>query len=478
MGGCCLDKLNERSLACGLMATLMWFRRDLRLYDNPALNAAISSATETGDGRVVPLFVLDENLWGPSGDARRAYMLASLASLDESLAGNLIVRIGEPAKVISELVDKHEINSVHISADFAPYGIARDKKVEAALRALNKNVELVATGSPYAVAPGRVTKDDGTPYLVYTPFYKAWLKHGWRNPAEPLTSKANWWAPVKSESLPPLANKQQLEVWQADAGEDAAWRRWADFKKKHLAEYGEDRNRPDLDSTSKLSVHLRWGEIHPRSLLAELDDSKSQEVFRKELAWREFYADVLFQTPNSVNVSMNPAWENMGWNFGKTEKSALAAWQEGKTGYPFVDAGMRQLLATGWMHNRVRMVVGSFLVKDLHVHWRYGAQWFMQQLRDGDLASNVHGWQWVAGCGTDAAPYFRVFNPVMQGLKFDPNGDYVRRWVPELSHLKGAAAHEPWESSDGYAHGYPKRLVEHSVEREETLRRYEASKKK
>jgi deoxyribodipyrimidine photo-lyase len=460
------------------MASVMWFRRDLRLFDNPALNAAISAAKDGGDGRVVPLFILDENLWGPSGEARRAYMSASLASLNESLAGNLVIRIGEPTKVISELAQNHEIDSVHIAADFAPYGMKRDDLVDKMLNKLNKKVELIRTGSPYAVDPGQVTKDDGTPYRVYSPFYRAWLLRGWHRPVETPTKGVNWWSPVKSEKLPVLAKEPQLATWAADAGEDAAWRRWADFKKKHLGEYGEDRNRPDLDSTSKLSVHLRWGEIHPRSLLAELNDSKSQEVFRKELAWREFYADVLFHTPNSVSVSMNPAWENIGWSFNKAEKAALLAWQEGKTGYPLVDAGMRQLIATGWMHNRVRMVVGSFLVKDLHVHWRYGAKWFMQKLRDGDLASNVHGWQWVAGCGTDAAPYFRVFNPVMQGLKFDPEGDYVRRWVPELSHLKGATAHEPWDAPNGYSHGYPKRLVDHSIEREETLRRYEASKKK
>lgn len=459
------------------MPSIMWFRRDLRLLDNPALNAAVSAAQASGDGRVVGLFIFDEEIWGPAGLARRAYLNASLTKLSESMNDNLLIAAGDPHEVITKLAVDHSITSVHIAADFCPYGMKRDQLVADTLAQLSAPVELITTGSPYAVAPGRVTKDDGTPYRVYTPFYKSWLKHGWREPAQASKSEIDWWKPSKGTPLPKIDGPSQLiDIYQADAGEAAAWQRWADFKVRDLASYDDGRNRPDLDTTSKLSTHLRWGEIHPRSLLAELGDSKSDETFRKELAWREFYADVLFQTPDSVTKSMNQAWESMGWQFSKTDEKALEAWKNGMTGYPFVDAGMRQLKATGWMHNRLRMVVGSFLVKDLHIHWRHGAKWFMTQLRDGDLASNTHGWQWVAGCGTDAAPYFRVFNPVTQGLKFDPDGEYVRRWVPELSHLKGALAHEPWESPDGYAHGYPKPLVDHAEEREETLRRYQASK--
>lgn len=455
----------------------MWFRRDLRLSDNPALNAAISAAKEDGDGRVVGLFIFDEKLWGPAGLARRAYLNASLKSLDDSMGNNLVIASGEPSQILANLVSEHSIKTVHIGSDFCPYGISRDLQVHETLAKLSPASELITTGSPYAVAPGRVTKDDGTPYRVYTPFYKSWLKHGWREPAAGPPKDIHWWQPNKSESLPALEGKSELmTIYQAGAGEAGAWNRWVEFKKKNLSDYSEGRNRPDLDSTSKLSNHLRWGEIHPRSLLAELGDSKSHETFRKELAWREFYADVLFHTPESVSTSMNQAWESMGWQFTKAEESALQAWQDGVTGYPFVDAGMRQLKATGWMHNRLRMVVGSFLVKDLHIHWRHGAKWFMENLRDGDLASNTHGWQWVAGCGTDAAPYFRVFNPVLQGLKFDPDGEYVRRWVPELAHLPGALAHQPWDSPNGQSRGYPKPIVDHSEERDETLRRYQASK--
>lgn len=473
-----LRQANHLSLASLPMPTLMWFRRDLRLRDNPALNASIEAAIASGDGRVVPLFIFDESLWGPAGLPRKAYLKSSLTHLNESLDRNLLIMQGEPAEVLTRLIDEHQITSVHVSEDFGPYGRSRDKSVEAALAEFSPMVELTKTGSPYAVSPGRVTKADGSPYRVYTPFYKGWLAHGWRKPAPSASKKFSWWQPEKGVAMPDVsATPEALAAMAEESGEDAAWRRWAAFKKNHLADYDEGRNRPDLDSTSKLSTHLRWGEIHPRSLLAELNDSKSHETFRKELAWREFYADVLFHEPKSSTQSMNQAWESMGWRLTKNDEKALAAWQQGLTGYPFVDAGMRQMLATGWMHNRVRMVVGSFLVKDLHVHWRYGASWFMRNLKDGDLASNSHGWQWVAGSGTDAAPYFRVFNPVTQGLKFDPNGEYVRRWVPELAHLKGSSAHEPWNEADGYQGGYPQRLVDHGEEREETLRRYSESRK-
>jgi len=472
-----LDINARLSLACGQMAAIMWFRRDLRLADNPALNAAVAAAQASGDGRVVGLFILDEELWQPAGLARRAYLSASLKSLNESMDGNLLTLKGEPSKLITQLSEQTQIDSVHICADFCPYGIKRDLSVQKSLSALTPPVELITTGSPYAVAPGRITKDDDTPYRVYTPFYKSWVKHGWREPAKPVAAKIDWWLPCPSQPLPDLLGGEEIvRTYQLDAGEKAAWQRWVEFKKQDLSDYAEGRNRPDLDSTSKLSAHLRWGEIHPRSLLAELGDSKSHETFRKELAWREFYADVLFHTPDSVTTSMNQGWESMGWDFTKADQKTLKTWQDGLTGYPFVDAGMRQLKETGWMHNRLRMVVGSFLVKDLHIHWRHGARWFMQNLRDGDLASNTHGWQWVAGCGTDAAPYFRVFNPVLQGLKFDPDGEYVRRWVPELAHLPGALAHEPWEAPEGYANGYPRPIVDHAEEREETLRRYQASK--
>jgi deoxyribodipyrimidine photo-lyase len=251
------------------------------------------------------------------------------------------------------------------------------------------------------------------------------------------------------------------------AGEDAAMRRWRAFRDGPLADYGTARNRPDLAGTSQLSTALKFGEVHPRTLLAELDPER-HDAFAKELAWREFYADVLFHRPETAREYLRQEYARMRY---AAPGQDFDAWCEGRTGYPFVDAGMRQLRAEGWVHNRVRMVVASFLVKDLHVEWQHGARHFMRWLRDGDLASNQHGWQWVAGCGTDAAPYFRVFNPVGQGVKFDPSGDYVRRYVPELRHLTGAAAHTPWNADDGYDHGYPTRILDHAEERAEALAR-------
>ncbi|HUV48921.1 MAG TPA: deoxyribodipyrimidine photo-lyase, partial [Actinomycetes bacterium] len=372
-------------------------------------------------------------------------------------------------------------STVHVSADFGPYGAARDRAVESALA--HTGDELVRSGSPYAVSPGRVRKGDGTPYRVYSPFYRAWTSHGWRAPATAPASLP-WATGVPSDGIPTADRDQpDAQVCQPrqtqpsqpelpEAGEEAALARWQHFHETALDHYADDRNRPDLDGSSRLSVHLKYGELHPRTLLAELGDSKSHEVFRKELAWREFYADVLHHAPDTARDYLRPEFAAMSYDIGPNADTRLEAWQQGRTGYPIVDAGMRQLLAEGWMHNRVRMIVASFLVKDLHLEWQVGARWFMRHLVDGDIASNSHGWQWTAGCGTDAAPYFRIFNPITQGLRFDPDGDYVRRYVPELRHLPGKQAHEPWDAEDGHLTDYPERIVDHSVERQESLARY------
>ena len=260
-----------------------------------------------------------------------------------------------------------------------------------------------------------------------------------------------------------------------DAGERAALTRWQDYVADDLGDYHDGRDRPDLHATSRMSVHLKWGEIHPRTMLAELsgDTRKSVGTYRKELAWREFYADVLHQRPETARDYLRPEFARMDYD---EPGPAFEAWQEGRTGFPIVDAGMRQLRATGWMHNRVRMIVASFLVKDLHVEWQHGARHFMHWLVDGDLASNQHGWQWVAGCGTDAAPYFRIFNPTTQGKKFDPAGDYVRRWVPELRDVADKHVHEPAEDPAGLPEGYPAPIVDHAEARREALDRLERIK--
>jgi deoxyribodipyrimidine photo-lyase len=252
------------------------------------------------------------------------------------------------------------------------------------------------------------------------------------------------------------------------AGETQAIATLKRFIANRLSRYHELRDRPDIGGTSHLSHALSHGEIHPRTILSLLPDTPGTEVFVKELAWREFYADVLHQNPHSLTDYLDVKFKKMRYN---DPGKALDAWKQGNTGYPMVDAGLRQLRQTGWMHNRVRMIVASFLIKDLHIEWQHGADWFERNLTDFDPASNSHGWQWTAGCGTDAAPYFRIFNPVTQGLKFDPDGEYVRKYVPELRHLPGASAHEPWNNPHGYSLGYSKRIVDHAIERDESLAR-------
>jgi len=450
------------------MPTVLWFRRDLRVNDNPALLAAVAAARADGDGVVTALFVLDSALWGPAGAVRRAALLDALRALDASIGDSLLMRHGAPADVVPAVAQAAGARSVHIAADFGVYGMQRDAQVEAALA--ERGIELIRTGSPYAVGPGRVLKGDGTPYRVYTPFYKAWLAHGWRQPADDAPTDITWAAPDGCDGYPDRPDLGSLEL--PEVSEAAARARWHDFRGAGTNAYQQLRDRADLSGTSKLSADLKWGTIHPRTLLADLDDSEGDTVFGKEIAWREFYADVLFHNLASRHDNLDTRFNHMVFAEGPEADAAFDLWCQGRTGYPFVDAGMRQLLAEGWMHNRVRMVVASFLVKDLHLPWWRGAKWFMRNLADGDGASNTHGWQWTAGCGTDASPYFRVFNPVTQGKRFDPEGDYVRRYIPELAHISGASAHEPWLAADGYANGYSEQIVNHAMEREEALRRF------
>ncbi|WP_435201788.1 cryptochrome/photolyase family protein [Janibacter sp. GS2] len=447
-----------------MSTALLWFRRDLRLRDHPALHEA------AGRGDVLPLFVIDPSLWKPSGGAKLAWLAATLRSLDESMDGRLVVRLGDPAEVVPRVAAEVAADSVHVSRENEPYGMARDHRVVAALR--EAGVEGVATGSPYAVDPGTLTTKGGTPFRVFTPFARAWQEHGWPS-ALPAPRGVRWVEADSDGRVAAMIDRaiRECPIELPAAGEEAARRRWERFRDGPLQDYDGDRDRPDRDGTSRLSADLHLGVLHPRQLLDDLDarTGAGVETYRTELAWREFYADVLLADPESAWRDLRP----LAIPYDEPE-DAVQAWREGRTGYPFVDAGMRQLLTEGWMHNRVRMVTASFLTKDLHVWWPTGAQHFLDHLVDGDLASNNHGWQWVAGTGTDAAPYFRVFNPVTQGQRFDPDGDYVRRWVPELAHLPGKAAHEPWRHADGYEHDYPRRIVDHAEERKVALERYES----
>jgi deoxyribodipyrimidine photo-lyase len=435
---------------------IIWFRRDLRINDHPALLAAVESAEQ-----VIPLFILDKTQIKEAGAKLLAYMAQSLRSLDESLGNNLHIIEGDQVEVLTALIKKYDVQEVHISAEYERYGAERDARVEAA------GIKLVRTGSPYAVTPGRVVKpSDATPYKVYTPFYRAWRTHGWRAPAK--TPKSMKFVQPTSEyrNFPDFPLPKGVEIIKA--GEAAALSRFKEFTKKGLDTYDENRNFAGIDGTSKMSSYLKFGEIHPRTLLENLGESKAHDTFRKEIAWREFYADVLFNNPMTDREYYAPRFADMRYD---EPGAQFKAWCEGKTGYPFVDAAMRQLIQEGWMHNRTRMVVASFLVKDLHLEWQLGERFFAEHLVDYDVASNAHGWQWTAGTGTDASPYYRVFNPIEQGKRFDENGDYIRKYVPELAHLSAAEIHEPWLYLDGYSKGYPERLVDHAVERLESLER-------
>ena len=441
--------------------SIIWFRRDLRINDHPALSAAIESADQ-----VIPLFILDKTQINEAGEKLLAYMGQSLRALDESLGNRLHIIEGDQVTVLKELIKQYGVEQVHISAEYERYGAERDARVEAA------GIKLVRTGSPYAVAPGRVLKpSDATPYKVYTPFYRGWRTHGYRTPSV---------TPKKFEIVKPTDKYRAFPdfpfpagVQIIAAGEKAALARFKTFTKSGLDTYDENRNLAAIDGTSKMSTYLKFGEIHPRTLLENLGESKAHDTFRKEIAWREFYADVLFNNPMTDVDYYAPKFAEMRYD---KPGQQFKAWCEGKTGYPFVDAAMRQLINEGWMHNRTRMVVASFLVKDLHLEWQIGERFFAQHLVDYDVASNAHGWQWTAGCGTDASPYYRIFNPIEQGKRFDENGDYIRKYVPELAHLSASEIHEPWLFLDGYSKGYPERVVDHATERLESLARLQEIK--
>jgi deoxyribodipyrimidine photo-lyase len=441
-------------VAAKATSTVIWFRRDLRVADHPALLAAVDEA-KAGGGRVAPLFVADDGLLARAGSSRRRFLAANLVALDDALDGALTLRQGKPAQVVADFAAEVGATKVFATGDCAPYGRRRDVRVSTALGDRDTGLSLV--GSPYAVSPGRVLNGQGAPYRVFTPFRRAWADHGWPQPAE-APAGVSWQGRDSDVTVDEIGGQEGDAVLPA-AGERAAEAVLDRFLAGPVDSYDDERNRPDHEGTSHLSAYLRFGVLHPRQVLACLGKKKAETVFRSELAWREFYADVLWHHPDSAWEPLQAIGRHVRFDTGKLADERFEAWSTGRTGYPLVDAGMRQLRAEGWMHNRLRMLTASFLVKDLHLDWRRGAALFMELLVDGDLASNNHGWQWVAGTGTDAAPYHRIFNPSLQAERFDPEGSYVDRYVPE---------------ANGF--GYPAPLVDHATERAEALARWDEAK--
>ena len=437
------------------MKVVHLFTRDLRVSDHAALKAA--SQHQLGFAYCLPS---DLNQLSP---VRAHSLIASLQELQKKLPSELA--IFESLELFVAALQSEQIQAVYATRAYDPAAMLWQSNLGEAL--YHAGIALHLVGSNYAVVPGEIRKDDGNPLKVYTPFYRRWSERAIQRPIEVELTQANCFE-FSGGKMPKLESKAPFAI---KAGEDYALLTLRRFISSRVTDYHQKRDRTDLGGTSHLSHALAHGEIHPRTILAQLPPGEGAEVFRKEIAWREFYADVMFHNPHSYDQYLDQRFAKMRYADPVIHAQRLDAWKSGRTGYPIVDAAMRQLAQTGWMHNRARMIVASFLVKDLHFEWQVGARHFEQYLTDFDPASNSHGWQWTAGCGTDASPFFRVFNPITQGEKFDPNGDYVRRFIPELRHIAGSNVHQPWLLVDGLANGYPAPIVDHATERLEALAR-------
>lgn len=464
------------------MPSLLWFRQDLRLADNPALRTACES------DEVLPVYIHDpDQPWAPGG-ASCWWLHHSLKALDEQLrklgGQGLTFLQGNPEKLIPALIKKHDITQVLWNRCYEPHSIARDTAIKAAL--LEDGIEVHSFNASLLHEPWTAKTLGGQPYRVFTPFWKN-IKDKPLPTPQPAPTSATF---IKGEGLPldklhllPTIpwDKEFYKHWTP--GEQGARTRWRNFLADGATRYADGRDRPDQPNTSRLSPHLHFGEISPRQLWFEAEAAQGPNIdkFRSELAWREFSYHLLYHFPTMPTDNFQPRFNAFPW---AKDNKLLKAWQQGKTGYPIVDAGLRELWHSGYMHNRVRMIVGSFLVKHLRLDWREGEKWFWDCLVDADLASNAASWQWIAGSGADAAPYFRVFNPMLQGTKFDPNGDYVKRWLPELADLPAAYIHAPWEAAQdvlsraGVVLGktYPNPIVNHSTARQAALEAFKSIK--
>jgi deoxyribodipyrimidine photo-lyase len=469
---------------------VVWLRRNLRLDDNRPLTAALRAADS-----VVPVFVLDDHdLTEDFSPPRLAFLADSLRELEGALAakgGRLVVRDGPAGAALAALCRDTGAEAVFTHADHEPRGATLLGEARRALSA--QGTSLHAIEDLLLLPPGGIATQEGRPFTVYTPFSRRWLEADKPAPVpEPprVPAPASVLSPAFGSV--PLGKVRGLRETGAPAnpkgGSGEARRAWDAFRASALARYAAERDRPDLPGTSRLSPHVRFGTIGVRRVLAEAREAwtaaapagrKSIETFVKELCWREFYAGILHAFPRVLTENFRKEFDAFPWASGDEAERRFAAWAAGRTGVPIVDAGMRQLLAEGWMHNRVRMIVASFLTKDLLVDWRRGEVFFRRHLADGDPASNNGGWQWAAGSGTDAQPFFRIFNPVLQGRKFDPAAAYVKRWVPELACVEAAAAdlHAPWTLSTPPA-DYPAPVVDHAEARKKALAAFASLKKR
>ncbi len=465
-------------------STIVWLRRDLRLSDNPALNAAIARG-----GPVVLAWVHapEEEGMSTPGGAARVFLHGALRSLSEALpgrGGRLVLRPGPSVRALIGLAKETGADAVFANRVRDPAFVSRDEKAVPALEGNGIEARLFEDGVLFPPEPLRTSA--GGPFRVFTPYWKRCLAQP--PPAAPLSAPGAIPSPSRPLHSLPLPEIRLLPSVPWDAGIRDAWpageasgsERLSRFLEDAMAAYPRDRDLPGVDGTSRLSPYLHFGCVGARQAWHAIQSraavdanpgvASGAEAFLRQLGWREFAHHLLVHFPWTGSAPLRPEFASFPW---REDPDALAAWREGRTGYPMVDAGMRQLLATGWMHNRVRMIAASFLVKDLLLPWTKGAAWFSDTLADADVANNTLGWQWVAGCGADASPYYRVFNPVLQGVKFDPRGDYVRAWVPELAGLPDRWIHRPWEapssvlSDAGVTPGrtYPEPIVDHAAAR-------------
>jgi len=457
---------------------ILWFRKDLRLMDNPALVEANLNA------EIIPIFILDDT--NPEenkmGAASRVWLYHSLKSLNISLQKKINFYSGDPVKIISELINNYNINGVYWNRCYEPWEIRRDKKIKDLLKI--KKVKAKSFNGSLIREPWEVLKEDQTPYKVFTALYKkAYLNSDIKVEVINEPTKINYSTKIFSSNtldtlklLPNLSWADNIiKYWQV--GEKNAYLKMTEFFKKGIDDYKEGRNFPFKKNVSRLSPHIHFGEISPKQLWVKaksISSNKNTEHFVSEICWREFSYYLLYHFPNLPKDNLQKKFNNFPW---KDNNYYFDSWKKGKTGYPIIDAGMRELYETGYMHNRVRMIVASFLVKNLLIHWHKGERWFWDCLFDADLANNSASWQWVAGSGADAAPYFRIFNPVTQGVKFDVDGQYTKQYVPELKDMPNKYLFSPWEAPDDVLNkanvvlggNYPKPIIDIKESREKAL---------